>query len=219
MTNDQNILNIPHDYLFRTLIVGNAKSGKSTFCKTYANGYSSIETQPTIGVDFISKKHKLDDGSIIKVNLWDTAGQEAFRSIIQSYYRDLSGAIILFDLTDRDSFNSVPKWIKDIRHFNSCNNHEHPIVLVGNKSDLVHKRCVHHEEALSCANSENMLYVESSCYDVDNIETIMHHFYSHIYTNFLENIDCKGIKIASESKNVLFSSLRDYNGKKNTTCC
>ena len=99
MTTDQNILNIPHDYLFRTVIVGNAKSGKSTFCKTYANGYSSIETQPTIGVDFISKKHELDDGSIIKVNLWDTAGQEAFRSIIQSYYRDLSGAIILFDLT------------------------------------------------------------------------------------------------------------------------
>lgn len=207
------LYSLPHDYLFRTIIVGNSRSGKSTFCKTYANGYSCVERTPTIGVDFISKKHKLDDGTIIRVNLWDTAGQEAFRSIIRSYYRDISGAIILFDLTDRESYKSVPTWLKDIRHFNSCK-HNHPIVLVGNKSDLMTKRCIEHDEALLYANSENMLYVESSCYNVDNIETIMHHFYSHIYANFIENIECTGIKLSTESNDASFSSLRDSKASK-----
>jgi len=220
MTNikDKTIMDEPHDYLFRTIIVGNSRSGKSTFCKSYAKGYSCVEHTPTIGVDFISKKHQVDDDTIIKINLWDTAGQEAFRSIVQSYYRDICGAIIMFDITDRESFKNVPTWLKDIRLFNSCN-HKHPIILVGNKSDLIQSRKIEHSEAIDYANSENMLYVESSCYNVEGIETIMHHLYSHMYTNFIENINCRGVKIADSEKRVSFSSLKNSSVTKTISKC
>jgi small GTP-binding protein len=203
-----------HDYLFRTIIVGNSRSGKSTFCKSYAKGFSCIESVPTIGVDFISKKHQLENGVIIKINLWDTAGQEAFNAIVKTYYRDICGAIIVFDITDRESFNNVPTWLRDVRTFNSCD-HKHPTILVGNKSDLKKSRNIAHDEALDYANSENLLYVESSCYNIEGIETIMHHFYSHMYDTFIENGSiCKGVKKSDSEKNRSFSS----SGNKDSLC-
>ena len=211
-----------HHYVFRTIILGSAKSGKSTFCKSYAEGYSCIQKEATIGVDFVAKKHQLEDGTIIKVNLWDTAGQEAFRAIIQSYYRDISGALLFFDITDRDSFDKVSFWLKDLRHFNTCK-HSHPIILVGNKSDMNHLRKVSHEEALQYAKENELLYVESSCYDIDNIETIMHHFYTSIYENYksFPLLQCKGIKEGSSTGGNVFSSLRDSElmDKKYRRCC
>lgn len=211
-----------HSYVFRTIILGSAKSGKSTFCKSYAEGYSCIQREATIGVDFVAKKHQLEDGTIIKVNLWDTAGQEAFRAIIQSYYRDISGALLFFDLTDRSSFDSVERWLKDLRHFNSCN-HNHPIILVGNKSDIQDTREISHEEALEYAKKNDLFYVESSCYDIDNIEIIMHHFYTSIYENYksIPSLQCKGIKLGNCPNINVFSPLRDseLSKKKYRTCC
>ena len=208
-----------HSYVFRTIIFGSAKAGKTTFCKSYAVGYSCVQKEATIGVDFVAKKHQLDDGTIIKVNIWDTAGQEAFRSIIQSYYRDICGALLFFDLTDRSSFQKVEFWLKDLRNFNSCK-HEHVIILVGNKSDIQNRREISHQEALEYAKENNMLYVESSCYDIEGIDTIMHHFYTSIYENFRKNNNCKGVKPSIEKEKV-FSSLRDSDlfDKKNRNCC
>lgn len=208
-----------HDYVFRTIIIGDSKSGKSTFCKTYANGYSSVEKIATIGVDFFSKIHKMDDDKIIKLNLWDTAGQEVFRSIIRSYFRDICGAIILFDITDANSFINVENWLKEIDDTNNCN-HEHIIILVGNKIDLQNKRCISHEEALKYAKSKNMLYVESSSYNSEKVESIMHHFYTSIYQKFLENKICKGIRnICSYENNLLTTSTCDINNIKKSKCC
>lgn len=211
----------PHSYVFRTIILGSTKAGKSTFCASYAEGYSCIQKEATIGVDFISKKHQLDDGTIIKVNLWDTAGQEAFRAIIQSYYRDICGALLFFDLTDRTSFNKVDMWLKDLQHFNTCE-HSHPIILVGNKSDMRESREIPHREAYDYAKRNDLLYVESSCYDIEGIETIMHHFYTTIYENFQSFTQCKGVKHDSPSTHNAFSSNRDYelpNEKKYRSCC
>lgn len=205
-----------HDFIFRAVVVGNARSGKSTFCKTYANGYSCIEKTPTIGVDFFAKKHKMEDESIIKLHLWDTAGQEAFRSIVSSYFKDISGSIILFDITDISSFDKVKLWLNDIRRLNTCK-HEHPIILVGNKTDLEHKREVSHEDAFTYAKSENLMYVESSSYDIECVETIMHHLYTSMYNDFLKNIECRGVKSLNEEFSSNSISLKDFPQK--SKCC
>lgn len=210
-----------HQYVFRTIILGSAKAGKSSFCKSYAEGYSCVQKEATIGVDFVAKKHQLDDGTIIKVNMWDTAGQEAFRAIIQSYYRDICGALLFFDITDRSSFEKVDFWLKDLRHFNTCK-HDHVVILVGNKSDLKDRRVISHNEALTYAKENQLLYVESSCYDVDNIETIMHHFYTSIYAHYCNHENCKGVKTNDENtKSKVFSSLRDSitTHEKYRNCC
>ena len=199
-----------HDYIFRTIIIGNADTGKSSFCKTYANGYSCIEREATIGVDFFAKKHKMEDGKIIKVNLWDTAGQESYKSIISSYFRDICGAIIMFDITIRSSFDNVKMWLIELQYFNKCD-HNHIIILIGNKTDLQSRRAISHEEALNYATNEGMLYVESNSYDISGIETIMHHFYTSIYEDYKKNSSCKGIRPANNDN---FSPLINKN-----KCC
>lgn len=203
-----------HDYIFRAIIIGNACTGKSSFCKTYANGYSYIEREATIGVDFFAKKHKMEDGKIIKMNLWDTAGQETYRSIVSSYFKDICGAIIMFDITNHASFNNVNSWLKQLKHLNSCY-HEHPIILVGNKTDLQNRRVISHEEALKYAKKEGLLYVESNSYNIAHIETIMHHFYTSIYDEYKKNDSCKGIRPSNND----FSCLKDVSLINKNKCC
>lgn len=208
------MVEISHDYIFRAIIIGNAGTGKSSFCKTYANGYSCIEKAATIGVDFFAKKHKMEDDKIIKLNLWDTAGQETYKSIISSYFKDICGAIIMFDITNTASFDNVNSWLKQLNHLNTCN-HKHPIILVGNKTDLQQRRVISHEEALRYAKKEGLLYVESNSYNVANIETIMHHFYTSIYEEYKQNHFCKGVRPSNNN----FSSLQDISLNNKNKCC
>merc|ERR1712224_1155637 len=108
--------------------------------------YDTFDTayQSTIGIDFLSKTMYLEDKSTIRLQLWDTAGQERFRSLIPSYIRDSSAAVVVYDITNRQSFLNSTKWIEDVR---AERGNDVIIMLVGNKSDMADKRQVTLEEA------------------------------------------------------------------------
>jgi len=183
-----------YDYIFRTIILGDSGVGKTSFCQSHRDMKAASDNiEATIGIDFVTTKCKMNDGKIIKMHIWDTAGQEQFHAIVQSYYRSVAGIIIVFDLTQHKSFRNAATWLSEIRHANLCN-HEHPILLIGNKSDLEDKRAVSYEEASIYAESEGTIYVECSCKKYINIANIMKIFYSKLYDNFISNKTCCGVR-------------------------
>jgi len=120
----------------------------------------------TIGVDFEIREVKIDD-KIVKMQLWDTAGQERFRAITASYYKGCHLALIVFDVTSEETFQSIPNWIKDVRTYNA----DAPIMLVANKVDLVSKRQVTAQAIQTAAHELGLPFVETSAKDNQNVES------------------------------------------------
>merc|ERR1712157_79965 len=114
--------------------------------------------QATWGIDFLSKTMYLEDRTV-RLQLWDTAGQERFRSLIPSYIRDSSVAVVVYDVSNRSSFNNTAKWIEDVR---TERDQDVVIMLVGNKTDLHERREVTTEEGRVAAEEEGVLFIETS---------------------------------------------------------
>ena len=130
------------DFLFKMLLIGNSGVGKSCLLVRYAENSFNENFFNTIGVDFKIKTISLDNQNI-KLQIWDTAGQERFRTLTASYYRGAHGIIVVYDVTDRDTFENVRQWMQEIDKFatdNVCK------VIVGNKCDLDDSRKVSTEE-------------------------------------------------------------------------
>merc|ERR1719145_578532 len=143
---------------YKLVFLGEQAVGKTSIITQFM--YDTFETnyQATIGIDFLSKTLHLDDRTV-RLQLWDTAGQERFRSLIPSYIRDSSGAIVVYDITNRSSFNNTSKWIEDVR---AERGNDVVIVLVGNKTDLADRRQVSSEEGEEKAKENAVMFIEAS---------------------------------------------------------
>jgi len=132
-----------YDYIYKIVLIGDSGVGKSNILSKYLTDTFTFDSKATVGVEFGSKNLELD-GNKIKMQIWDTAGQERYKSITNAYYKGAKGALLVFDLTKKQTFDSVDKWISDLK----TNGDEHiTIILVGNKSDLEEQRQVSSEEA------------------------------------------------------------------------
>lgn len=155
-----------YDYLFKLLLIGDSGVGKSCLLLRFADDTYTESYISTIGVDFKIRTIEMD-GKTIKLQIWDTAGQERFRTITSSYYRGAHGIIIVYDVTDQESFDNVKQWLQEIdRH--ACD--EVSKFLVGNKSDLTTKRVVTYEMAKEFADSVEMEFLETSAKNSTNVE-------------------------------------------------
>lgn len=125
----------------------------------------------TIGVEFGARMIQID-GKAIKLQIWDTAGQESFRSITRSYYRGAAGALLVYDITRRETFDHLASWLEDAR------THANPnmtIMLVGNKSDLAHRRQVSREEGEQFAKENGLIFIETSAKTPSNVDEAFTH--------------------------------------------
>jgi len=149
-------------YAFKIIAVGDSEVGKSSLLLKYAKDTFLTEQQITIGVDFFTKQvnipNEQNKQTPIKLQLWDTAGQEKFRALIRIYYRDCSGVILVFDVTRRDSFINLEHWMDIID--TECSK-DTLVILIGNKIDLP-DRVVSREEAQAFAHEYNINYFETS---------------------------------------------------------
>ena len=159
---------LEYDYLFKVLLIGDSGVGKSCLLLKFTDRVFSDHYISTIGVDFKIQTLQLDD-KIIKLQLWDTAGQERFRTITTSYYRGAHGIIIVFDITDKESFANIKTWITEIDRFASDNVCK---ILIGNKSDLEKQREVSIEDAKELANKYKIDYIEASAKDSTNVQQL-----------------------------------------------
>ncbi|QEE14824.1 GTP-binding protein [Promethearchaeum syntrophicum] len=146
-----------YDFLFKSVVVGDGGSGKTAVVVRFSQGFFQENYKLTIGVEFAVKTININNYNV-KLQIWDTGGQERFRYVRPLYYKGSMGCIILFDLTNRESFDHVPKWLEEVKKESG----NIPILLVGNKSDLIDERTVSLEEALQISKDLNMFYVESS---------------------------------------------------------
>ena len=144
----------------------------------------------TIGVEFGSRMVSIDNKQI-KLQIWDTAGQESFRSITRSYYRGAAGALLVYDITRRETFNHLASWLEDARQ------HANPnmtIMLIGNKSDITHRRAVSKEEGEAFAREHGLVFLETSAKTSDNVEEAFINTARHI----CEKID-GGLDVSNET--------------------
>uniref|UniRef100_UPI00398F2F81 ras-related protein Rab-39B-like n=1 Tax=Pristiophorus japonicus TaxID=55135 RepID=UPI00398F2F81 len=155
-------------YQFRIILLGDSTVGKSSILKRFTDGTFSEVQDPTVGVDFYARLLEIEPGCRIKLQLWDTAGQERFRSITRSYYRNSVGGLLMFDVTNRKSFENIREWLNEV------NAHVFPnktiFVLVGHKSDLTDERDVSSEEAERLAEALGLSYIETSAKNNSNVD-------------------------------------------------
>mmetsp|Transcript_5109 Transcript_5109/g.10598 ORF Transcript_5109/g.10598 Transcript_5109/m.10598 type:complete len:208 (+) Transcript_5109:769-1392(+) len=158
--------NTNFDIQIKLLMIGDSGVGKTCLLLRYANDSFSPTFITTIGIDFKIKTIQLDDKTI-KLQIWDTAGQERFRTITSSYYRGAHGIIIVYDVTDQESFDNVKTWLQEIDRYAADKVNT---LLVGNKSDLTNKRVVSYEAAKEFADSVEMEFLETSAKNSTNVE-------------------------------------------------
>ena len=147
-----------YEFIFKVLLLGNSNVGKSSLFLRFVDDIWNDTFVPTIGVDFKIKTFEIDSKKI-KMQIWDTAGQERFKNIIASYYRGAHGILLLYDVTDKDSFKNLSNWLIEIEKNASKNVLK---VLIGNKCDLEDKRLVSYNQGKEFADTYGLKFIETS---------------------------------------------------------
>ena len=196
------------DYLVKFIIIGDSSVGKSNILSVYRDGTFTEKKEPSIGVEFIAKNIDIDS-TTFRLQIWDTAGQETFLSMTKVYYKNSSCAFLVYDITDKKTFNHMDFWLKEL-------NKEAPqsilYVLIGNKSDMNLKREVSYEEGNNYAKKNKMIFFETSAKNGDNINKIFRESCQYIKRNIengiydLEDDSC-GVKSCNTSKEINFEEF------------
>ena len=166
---NNNISDKSYNYLFKFIIVGDTFVGKSNLLSQYTTKRFNPEHEITIGCEFMAKNIIIKD-RIIRIQIWDTAGQETFRAVTRNYYKNCACCIIVYDITNKKSFNNLQIWIKDISE--NCSK-QVKIILVGNKKDLEEERQVDINESQEFAEKNEIKdFYETSALTGENVDKI-----------------------------------------------
>ena len=187
----------------KLITLGNSTVGKSSFMIKYIDNSFTFNYTTTLGVDFKQKKIKLKNGKDVRLRIFDTAGQERFRAVSASFIKKADGVILMYDISDLDSFEAVDNWIKSIKDIGK---EKLPIVLVGNKCDLSDdERKISLVEGQDKANEFQIPFYETSCKDGINIKEALE--------KLIDDIIEKG------NKNIMGEFKILNKGKKKEKCC
>lgn len=190
-------------YLFKYIIIGDTGVGKSCLLLQFTDKRFQPVHDLTIGVEFGARMITVDGNKQIKLQIWDTAGQESFRSITRSYYRGAAGALLVYDITRRDTFNHLTRWLDEARTHSQSNM---VIMLIGNKSDLEHRRAVSTDEGREFAQKHGLIFMETSAKTAANVENAFIDTATQIHGNILSgeidvNNESHGIKVGMGTSN------------------
>ena len=197
---------------YKVVLVGSSGVGKTSIVQHLISGNFREENQATIGVEF--KSYALQtEGESIKLQIWDTAGQERFRSVSKAYFRNALGAILVFDLTNRQSFDDLNMWFSDFSQLSAPNAY---ILSIGNKCDLEDERQIVESEANSFAQRNGLFYLETSAKNGDHIEEAFVRLGTEIYRK-VKSGDIKPIK--QETKKITAEQENQDLNNSQKVCC
>ncbi|WOH02266.1 hypothetical protein DCAR_0521655 [Daucus carota subsp. sativus] len=166
-----------YDYLFKIVLIGDSGVGKSNILSRFTRNEFCLESKSTIGVEFATRTLQID-GKTVKAQIWDTAGQERYRAITSAYYRGAVGAFIVYDITKRQTFDNVQRWLRELRDHADSNI---VLMMAGNKSDLNHLRAVAEQDGQALAEKEGLSFLETSALEASNIERAFQTVLTEIY--------------------------------------
>lgn len=193
------------DYMFKLLIIGNSSVGKTSFLFRYADDSFTSAFVSTVGIDFKVKTVFRNDKRV-KLQIWDTAGQERYRTITTAYYRGAMGFILMYDITNEESFNAVQDWVTQIKTY-SWDNAQ--VVLVGNKSDMQDERVVAYERGKQFSEHLGLEFFETSAKENVNVKQVFDSLVDKICIKMNENIN----DLNSTNSNNSSGSIQQLNGQ------
>ncbi|KAK2400651.1 ras-related protein RABA4d [Trifolium repens] len=165
------------DYVFKVVLIGDSAVGKTQLLARFSRNQFNVDSKATIGVEFQTKTLIIDNKTV-KAQIWDTAGQERYRAVTSAYYRGAVGAMLVYDMTKRQSFDHMSRWLEELRGHADTNI---VIMLIGNKCDLGTLRAVPTEDAQEFAQRENLFFMETSALESTNVETAFLTILTEIY--------------------------------------
>ncbi|KAL7201157.1 hypothetical protein ACSBR1_032961 [Camellia fascicularis] len=204
------------EYLFKIVVIGDSAVGKSNLLSRFARDEFDLHSKATVGVEFQTQVMELD-GKEIKAQVWDTAGQERFRAVTSAYYRGAVGALVVYDISRRTTFDSIKRWLDELKiHCDTTVAR----MLVGNKCDLENIREVSIEEGKNLAVEEGLFFIETSALDSTNVTAAFEIVIREIYSNVSRRVLNSDSYKAELSVNRV--TLVDGSGKQNKgalSCC
>ncbi|KAL1807098.1 hypothetical protein ACET3Z_030166 [Daucus carota] len=204
------------EYLFKVVIIGDSAVGKSNLLSRYSRNEFNLHSKATIGVEFQTQTMEFD-GKEVKAQIWDTAGQERFRAVTSAYYRGTLGALIVYDITRRTTFDSVTRWLQELKTYSDTTVTK---MLVGNKKDLANIRSVSVEEGAKLAEEEGLFFTETSALDSTNVNKAFEFVIGEIYNNVSRrvlNSDSYKPDLSANRRVSLVSNAADE--PKRSSCC
>ena len=166
-----------YDVKYKIMVLGESKVGKTSLIKRYTKDQFGGVYLTTVGMDFQDKIIEIEDKKI-RLQVWDTAGQERFRNVTKSYFQSSHGLLVVYDITDKESFEKINFWMKNIKE-NAPENAK--LILVGNKCDLANERQVSYEEGEKKASNYNIKFFESSAKEGTNVKEFFFYLANEIY--------------------------------------
>jgi len=210
-----------YDYLFKVVLIGDSGVGKSNLLSRFTRNEFNLESKSTIGVEFATKSIQAD-GKTIKAQIWDTAGQERYRAITSAYYRGAVGALLVYDISKRITYENVSRWLKELR------DHADPnivIMLVGNKKDLRHMRQVQTDEAKEFCKEHKLFFIETSALADSHVgtafETILKEIFRLISRKNVQNDPVQPPSFQGQGASIVITeeNAKPQQEDPNKKCC
>ena len=193
--------------IINIIALGNCSAGKTCFIYKYVHNEFRCDFNNTLGVNFMSKSIQLPSGQNITIRFEDTSGQERYRSLASNFIKNADGILLMYDITDMETFKAISRWIKSIKEIkgNDC-----PIILIGNKCDLEEERKVSKKEGEKKAEENGFLFIETSCKDNINIEKAVN--------TIVNKITDGRIQLKSENQSIKLDKKKLKKHKRKCKC-
>ena len=204
-------------YRLKSILIGNVNVGKTSILNRFLVNKFSNEYSSSIGVEFKVKSIPINENTTADLQIWDTCGQEKFRTITRQYYQNSNAVILVFDLTTKSSFDDVLSWINDIKEFGpkDC-----LIIIVGNKLDLYNQRCISFEQSVDLAKKLDMDYFEVSAKTGQGVKFMFDILVRSLVKQVEESFHKEGFdKYDIRNSSSLIEVKKLKVGKTNSGCC
>ena len=200
-----------YNYLLKYIIIGDASVGKSCLMQSFLSQSVRSKHEPTVGVEFGAKVIEVN-GERVKLQIWDTAGSEQYRSITRSYYRAAAAAILVYDVTRRQSFAHLAEWLDEARINGNPNI---SVIVVGNKIDLHTQREISTEEGKKWASDNGLLFIETSAKNSQGVSDT----FTFSCKDIMERVASGLVDLQNQAFGVTVKKKPEVKPQKKSRCC